>query len=63
MFYVVRWLNGSRVVGEEAFEHLLDAKTHARARLHIQKVRKGVTAVEVGDRDGVVYYRFGADGR
>ena len=57
-FYIVRWMKGNTAVAEACFSSLVDAKGHARDRLGINKVRKGVTAVEVSDVDGVGYFRF-----
>lgn len=56
-FYVVRWMKGHTVVGENKFEHLLEAKTYAEARLHLNRIRKGVTSADVCDLDGVSYFR------
>lgn len=60
MFYAVRWLKDGAVVGEKAFADLLEAKSFAKDRLAVQKVRKGATAAMVTDRDGMIYFRFGA---
>lgn len=57
LFYVVRWMKGHTVVGESKFEHLLEAKAHAEARLHLNRIRKGVTSADVCDLDGVSYFR------
>jgi hypothetical protein len=58
VFYVVRWLRDATVIAEARFGNLLEAKAHARERLTIQRIRKGVTAAEVADMEGVTYFRF-----
>ena len=55
-FYVVRWMRGATVVSETHFDNLTDAKAHAKNRLQIQRIRKGITAVEVCDIEGVTYF-------
>lgn len=59
-FYVVRWMKGAELISETRFDHLLEAKTHAKDRLAINRIRKGVTAVEVCDIEGVEYFYFDA---
>jgi hypothetical protein len=59
-FYTVRWMKGATVVTETQFERLLDAKAHAKDRLAINRIRKGVTAAEVCDIEGVAYFCFEA---
>ena len=59
LFYVVRWMKGHTTISEKKFEHLMDAKAHAEARLHLNRIRKGATAAEICDLDGVTYFRIG----
>ena len=59
MFYVVNWLKGQEVVATTKFEHLLEAKAYAKDRLHVYRVRRGVTAAVVADVEGVTYFRLG----
>lgn len=57
-FYVVRWMKDAAAIAEVRFASLTEAKNHAKDRLGISKIRKGVTAAEVCDLDGVTYFRF-----
>jgi hypothetical protein len=58
MFYVVRFFRGREVVATHEFDGLVEAKTCAKNRLTIERIRKGATASEVADIEGVIYFRF-----
>ena len=59
-FYLVRWMKGANAVFESKFDSLQDAKIHAKDRLAINRIRKGITAAEVSDIEGVAYFHFEA---
>ena len=46
------------MVAEDRFENLLDAKAHAKERFQLNRIRKGITAAEVSDIEGVAYFHL-----
>ncbi|WP_426265067.1 hypothetical protein [Sphingomonas sp. PWP1-2] len=59
MTYTVVWLKGETVLATTNFDDLSPAKRHAKEHFPIQKNRRGATAVEVRDDQGVRHFLHG----
>jgi hypothetical protein len=59
LFYVVKFVKAQEVLDEFRFRHLVEAKAYAKDKFPFKKIRKGATAYEVSDLDGITYFRGG----
>lgn len=59
MAYTVVWLKGETVLATAKFDDLSPAKRYAREHFPIQRNRRGATAVEVRDDQGVRHFVHG----